>query len=155
MGRSLQSLCKRITSVCFLVSKRTKNKLPFTLWANGKQIKENHLDFYFLFEVWNRQQIYIGIYIHCSDIYMESGTNRNGNFCLFAANGKWKWQTSVCLQHTEMKNGSLFSFGRQMINGNQQMLFQQTCTSMIYTLCPWYSVSMVLCILVFCISDTL
>ncbi len=31
----------------------------------------------------------------------------NGNFCLFAANGKRKQQTSVCFLQTE--NGSLFS----------------------------------------------
>jgi hypothetical protein len=33
----------------------------------------------------------------------------NGNFRLFAANGKRKWQTSVCLLQTETGNGSLFS----------------------------------------------
>jgi hypothetical protein len=40
----------------------------------------------------------------------EKGTKENGNFCLFAANGKRKRQTSVCLLQT--------------------VLFQQTCPSM-------------------------
>ncbi len=30
------------------------------------------------------------------------------NFSLFAANGKWKQQTSVCLLQMEKENGSLF-----------------------------------------------
>jgi hypothetical protein len=33
----------------------------------------------------------------------------NGNFRLFSANGKRKWQTSVCLLQTETENGRLFS----------------------------------------------
>jgi hypothetical protein len=33
----------------------------------------------------------------------------NGNFRLFAANKKWKQQTSVCLLRTETENGSLIS----------------------------------------------
>ncbi len=37
------------------------------------------------------------------------GLTENGNFCLFAPNKKWKWQTSVCLLQTEMENGSVFS----------------------------------------------
>jgi hypothetical protein len=36
-------------------------------------------------------------------------TNGKCNFCLFAANGKRKLQTSVCLLQTEMEKGSLFS----------------------------------------------
>jgi hypothetical protein len=32
----------------------------------------------------------------------------NGNFCLFAANGKWKQQTSVCLLQTERKTEVCF-----------------------------------------------
>jgi hypothetical protein len=35
--------------------------------------------------------------------------SENGNFHLFAANGKWKWQTSICMVQIEMGNGSLFS----------------------------------------------
>jgi hypothetical protein len=34
----------------------------------------------------------------------------NGDLCLFAANGKRKWQTSICLLQMEKENGSLFSF---------------------------------------------
>ncbi len=33
----------------------------------------------------------------------------NGNFCLFAADGKQRWQTSVCLLQTVKQTGSLFS----------------------------------------------
>jgi hypothetical protein len=33
----------------------------------------------------------------------------NGKFRSLSANGKWKWQTSVCLLQTETENGSLFS----------------------------------------------
>jgi hypothetical protein len=33
----------------------------------------------------------------------------NYNFCLFAANGKQKRQTFVCLLQMETENGSLFS----------------------------------------------
>jgi hypothetical protein len=34
----------------------------------------------------------------------------NGNFHLFATNGKRKWQTFVYSQQMEMENGSLFSW---------------------------------------------
>jgi hypothetical protein len=39
----------------------------------------------------------------------------NGNFGLFAVNGKWKWQTFVCLLQTEAED---FFLGQQTINGN-------------------------------------
>jgi hypothetical protein len=39
----------------------------------------------------------------------EPELTENGKFCSFSANGKWKWQTSVCLLQTEKENGSLFS----------------------------------------------
>jgi hypothetical protein len=38
----------------------------------------------------------------------ETELTENGNFRLFAANEKQKRQTSVCLQQTEIENGSLF-----------------------------------------------
>jgi hypothetical protein len=34
---------------------------------------------------------------------------KNGNFRLFAADGKLKQQIPVCLLQTKMENGSLFS----------------------------------------------
>jgi hypothetical protein len=34
-------------------------------------------------------------------------TDGKRNFRLFAVNGKWKWQTSVCLLQTENGNGKL------------------------------------------------
>jgi hypothetical protein len=33
---------------------------------------------------------------------------RGNGLRLLAANGKWKWQTSVCLMPIETENGSLF-----------------------------------------------
>ncbi len=45
-------------------------------------------------------------------------TTETANFRLFAANGKRKQK--------------FVSFGRQMINGNRRLLFQQTCPSMMY-----------------------
>jgi hypothetical protein len=51
-----------------------------------------------------------------------------GNFRLFAANGKWKRQSFVCLLQMETENESLFSLVGKTINGNQR--FQQTCPSL-------------------------
>ncbi len=33
---------------------------------------------------------------------METELMEKGNFCLFAANGKQKWPTSICLLQTEV-----------------------------------------------------
>ncbi len=51
-----------------------------------------------------------------------------GNFHLFAPNRKQKQQTSVCWKW-KMKMEFVF-LGRQTKNGNQRLLFQQTCPSM-------------------------
>jgi hypothetical protein len=50
-----------------------------------------------------------------------------GNFCLFAANGKRKWQALfICCK----RKGKIDVFlSRQMVNGNRRLLFQQTCPS--------------------------
>jgi hypothetical protein len=45
---------------------------------------------------------------------MENGTNGKQNFRLFAEEKKWKF----------------VFLGRQTINGNGRLLFQQTCLSM-------------------------
>jgi hypothetical protein len=56
---------------------------------------------------------------------------KNGNFRLFAANGKQEEQSSVCLSKTEQK----FVFlGRQTINSNRRLLFQHMCPSIAITL---------------------
>ncbi len=57
----------------------------------------------------------------------------NSNFPFFAANGKRKRQTSICLLQTETENGSqkFFFLGRQKINSNRRLLFQQTCPSIL------------------------
>ncbi len=52
----------------------------------------------------------------------------NGNLRCFAANGKRKQQTSVCLLQAETENRSLFSL---VGKGNQRLLFQQPRPSMI------------------------
>jgi hypothetical protein len=52
-------------------------------------------------------------------IYTENGTNGNGNFRLFDANGNGKRKFVL--------------LGRPTINGNLRLLFQQTCPSMLFT----------------------
>jgi hypothetical protein len=48
--------------------------------------------------------------LHVSGIpQMKKELTENGNFRLFAANRKWKRQTSVCFLQMETENGSLFS----------------------------------------------
>jgi hypothetical protein len=49
--------------------------------------------------------ININIFIHTR----KTEITENGNFLLFATNGKRKRKTSVCLLQTEMENGSLLS----------------------------------------------
>jgi hypothetical protein len=49
-----------------------------------------------------------------------------GNFRWIAANRKQKWHTSVSLLQMETENGNSFCL-EQTINGNQRLLFQQTC----------------------------
>jgi hypothetical protein len=41
---------KTNTSVCFIINRRTNDKLPFAPWANGKRINKNRLGFRFRFE---------------------------------------------------------------------------------------------------------
>ncbi len=53
----------------------------------------------------------------------------DGNFHLFAANGKWKGPISVCF--LQMENGSLFSLVCKWVNGIRRLLFQQMCPSMV------------------------
>jgi hypothetical protein len=54
----------------------------------------------------------------------------NGNFRLFAANGKQKRQTSVRLLQMRTENEVDF-LGGQTINSNRRLLFQQTCPSVV------------------------
>jgi hypothetical protein len=54
----------------------------------------------------------------------------NGDFCFFAANEKWKWQTFHLFGANNGKWNFVY-FGQQMINGNRQLLFQQTCPFMV------------------------
>jgi hypothetical protein len=50
------------------------------------------------------------LHLHVSEIQQtETKLTVNGIFSLFAANGKGKWQTSVCLLKTETENRNLFA----------------------------------------------
>jgi hypothetical protein len=69
-----------------------------------------------------RQHIYININIWKTEL------TENSNFRLFAANRRRKRQTSVCFLQTKRKTEVWF-LGRQTINSNQHLLFQQTCPS--------------------------
>ncbi len=123
MGNSVQSVCKRTFSVCFFVIKRTNYKLPFARWANGKWIKENRLGFRYPSE--KAAYKYKHEFIHT--FTRETELTENGNFRLFAAIGKLKRQTSVCLLQTETGNGKRkFVFlGLLTINGNRRLCFSQ------------------------------
>jgi hypothetical protein len=54
----------------------------------------------------------------------------NSNFRLFAANGKRKHQTSVFAPNGNGKRKFVF-LSQQRINGNQQLLLERTCPSMV------------------------
>ncbi len=66
MGKCVWSVCRRVTSLCFFVSKRTNNTLPFARWANDRRIKENRLGFRFPFET----AAYIYVYTVVYSIYI-------------------------------------------------------------------------------------
>ncbi len=137
MGKSVNTVCKWITSVGFFVNKRTNNKLLFTHWANGKWIKENRLGFHCPFEIAAYKYLYICIYIQYLYIQYvlpfqyfnirKTKLTENGNFRLFAANGKRKGK--LLFVFCKQKYKSVF-LGQQTINGYQHLQFQQTCQSM-------------------------
>jgi hypothetical protein len=54
----------------------------------------------------------------------------NSDFRLFATNGKWKWQTYVCLLKTETENGSLL-----FLVGKRYMVIDDCCFSKHAHLC--------------------
>ncbi len=91
MGKSIQSVqsvSKRISSVCFFVNKGTNNKL---------QIKENCLGFHFPFEtaafiyVYRYINIYAAVSKYKHTLYTKIGTNGKHQLHLFTANGKQKF----------------------------------------------------------------
>jgi hypothetical protein len=53
----------------------------------------------------------------------------NGNFYLFTANGKLERQISGGFATDGNGKRTSVFLGRQIINGNQRLLFQQTCQS--------------------------
>ncbi len=59
--------------------------------------------------------------------YFRIPLMENGNFCLFAANGKRKRQTSVCLHAIGIRKRK--NFCPWSANGNKRLLFQQTWPS--------------------------
>ncbi len=120
MGKSVYSICKWIISICFFGKKQIIDQLPFAQSANGKQIKKNHLGFFFwfpsyLFFLYNIRIPNILItYLHvlkplspCFHVSIDTLLQmENGSLCLFAANKKWnsivsfvcckqRWKTKV------------------------------------------------------------
>jgi hypothetical protein len=66
----------------------------------------------FLFDFFPETAVYLYVYTGVSIFYIylqKTKLKENGNFCLFAAHGKWKRKTLICLLQTETENGSLFS----------------------------------------------
>jgi hypothetical protein len=111
----------QVRLVCFFVEKRIKYKIPFAREANSKQIKENCLGFCFplvLFSVYTNIYIYFHIYIY---IYIY----------VFIY-GKRKWQSFICSANRNGKRKFVF-LGWETINGNQRLLFQQKCPSVVIT----------------------
>jgi hypothetical protein len=73
--------------------------------------------------------------LHVSQCFQNSANKKpelteNRNFRLFAANTKGKRQTSICLLQMETENWKFVFIGRQTINSNRRLLFQQTCPSL-------------------------
>ncbi len=95
--QSVKPVCKWIISVCFFVNKQTKDILPFAQWAT-----------YIYLCLWKTE-------------LMEFG-----NFRLFTANGKRKWQTYVFCSNRNEK-WKFFFLGRQAINDIRRLVFQQMC----------------------------
>ncbi len=67
--------------------------------------------------------MYISISIYMLHQFQYTYIYGNGKLPLFSANRKWK----------------LVFLGRQTINGNQHLLFQQTCPSMLVIVFPFGS----------------
>jgi hypothetical protein len=65
----------------------------------------------------------------------------DGNFCLLAANGKLKRKTSVCVLKTGTRKQKFVFLDRQTINGNRQLIFQQTHPSVLTLYCTVVIVS--------------
>jgi hypothetical protein len=66
---------------------------------------------------------------------MENKTTEKVNFSLFSANGKWEWQSFICLLPTEMENRRLFSLET---NDNQKTTIAVSANVPIYaSLAPW------------------
>ncbi len=75
------AVCKQITSFCFLVSKRTNNKLLFARWANSKRIKENRLGFRFPLFVCHITSEFPNILIPC--LYFHASISMSPCPCLY------------------------------------------------------------------------
>jgi hypothetical protein len=56
--------------------------------------------------------------------------SENRSFRLFAANRKRKWQTTRLLAANRNRKWKFVFLGQKTINGNRQLLFQETCPSM-------------------------
>ncbi len=96
--------CKRITSACFFVNKRTKNKLPFARWVNGLRKSAWSSVFRFLFKT--------TVYIQYIYIFGKR------NFRLFAA-VVWKFSFICCRRKMETANFRLSAANR---NGKRKFV---------------------------------
>ncbi len=150
---------KSVKSVSFFVNNRIIDKLLFARWAHGKPIKENRPGFwqhiknikiYIYIYIHTHtpkhtlthpytptrthtQKHHTHTYTHTSHTHTraKNGINKNGNFRLFAANGKRKQHTyRSCAPNGNGKWMFVF-LGRQTIISNWFLLFQQTCPSIL------------------------
>jgi hypothetical protein len=79
--------------------------------------------------------IYISVFITLSVYIPKTKLTENGNFRLFAVNGKKELENVCLFAANRNQKWKLFSLVGKKINGNRQLLFQQTCPSMYLCVC--------------------
>jgi hypothetical protein len=100
MGKSVYSVCKRITSVSFFVNKRTNEKLLFAWRANVSRLRKSHgLPFSIFCSKWQHIYRYIYIYVYRYR-YVDIYRYIHLYIYICAADLIYIWKT---------KNGSFFS----------------------------------------------
>ncbi len=155
----------------FFCQQTDKQKKPkFSWWAYGKRIMENCLGFWFPFDVSMNlcpclHVTNISLFLHvsmCMSPFFHVSIHVSMSPCLHvprirqAQNGTNEKRQLLfvgCKQKMETENFRLFAenrnikgkfvfLGRQTMNGNRRLLFQQTCPSMplsilsAFSLCP-------------------
>ncbi len=92
----------------FLRQQTCKHKLPFAWWANNKRIKENPLGFCFPF--WCLH-LFLSQCLHVYVSTFPEFQKQNCGQCqllFFSANGKRKWETSICCCKRKRKTDVCF-----------------------------------------------